>query len=66
MAGTKAGSKKSVATIKQKYGDDWYKKIGRKGGSVTGPNKQKKTKILTKLSGADGGRLSRNHGRKTD
>lgn len=32
MAGTKAGAKKAVASIKEKYGEDFYREIGRKGG----------------------------------
>ena len=32
MAGTKAGAKKAVVSIKEKYGEDFYQKIGRKGG----------------------------------
>ena len=32
MAGTKAGAKKAVISIKEKYGEDFYQKIGRKGG----------------------------------
>lgn len=32
MSGTKAGGMKASATIKKKYGKDWYKNIGRIGG----------------------------------
>ena len=32
MAGTKAGGLKAVATNKAKYGEDFYKKAGQKGG----------------------------------
>lgn len=32
MAGTKAGAKKARATVKERYGDDFYANIGRKGG----------------------------------
>lgn len=32
MAGTKEGSKKALATIKEKYGEHFFKKIGYKGG----------------------------------
>ena len=31
MSGTKAGAKKAVASIKEKYGEDYFQKIGRKG-----------------------------------
>ena len=30
--GTKEGAKKAVISIKEKYGEDFYQKIGRKGG----------------------------------
>lgn len=36
MAGTKAGGKKAEATIKAKYGDDFYKKLGEMGGTNKG------------------------------
>lgn len=32
MAGTTAGGKKAAATNKKKYGDDFYKRMGRIGG----------------------------------
>lgn len=32
MPGTKAGSAKAVATIQAKYGKDFFKNIGAKGG----------------------------------
>lgn len=30
--GTKEGAKKAVVSIKEKYGEDFFQKIGRKGG----------------------------------
>ena len=32
MSGTKAGGKKCAETNKNKYGKDWYARIGAKGG----------------------------------
>lgn len=32
MPGTKEGSKKAVAKIRARYGDDFFKNIGAKGG----------------------------------
>jgi general stress protein YciG len=34
MAGTLAGGKAAAATNKQKYGEDFYAKIGAKGGKL--------------------------------
>ena len=33
MAGTKEGGRKAALTNKRKYGPDFYKNIGRKGGT---------------------------------
>lgn len=32
MAGNKEGGKKAAKTMKERYGDKYYKKIGRTGG----------------------------------
>lgn len=32
MSGTREGSKKAIATIREKYGDNFFKTIGKKGG----------------------------------
>ena len=34
MSGTKAGGLKAAATNKAKYGEDFYRKQGKKGGSA--------------------------------
>jgi len=39
MSGTKAGGLKCAATNKLKHGDDFYKRIGSKGGKVRNPKK---------------------------
>lgn len=39
MSGTKAGGLKCAATNKLKHGEDFYKRIGSKGGKVKNPNK---------------------------
>lgn len=36
MAGTKEGGIKASKTNKLKYGEDFYKIMGKKGGQVTG------------------------------
>lgn len=39
MSGTREGGLKCAATNKLKHGDDFYKRIGAKGGKVKNPNK---------------------------
>jgi len=34
MAGSKIGGKRAAETNKQKYGEDFYRNIGAKGGKV--------------------------------
>lgn len=36
MTQTKEGAKKAVASTKEKYGEDFYKRIGTKGGKKGG------------------------------
>lgn len=59
MPGTKAGGMQAAKTNKEKYGDDFYKKIGAKGGKLghTGGFYQDRERA-SKL-GAIGGRISR-------
>ena len=35
MPGTKEGAKKMVVTMRKKYGENHWRKAGRKGGKVT-------------------------------
>lgn len=39
MSGTREGGLKCAATNKMKHGEDFYKRIGAKGGKVKNPNK---------------------------
>lgn len=39
MAGTKEGALKAAATIKEKHGEDFFKKVGAIGGTAKSPNK---------------------------
>lgn len=61
MAGTREGGLAAAASNKAQYGDDFYKKIGQKGGSV---NRQQSryfymNKDAARIAGAKGGRISR-------
>ena len=61
MAGTVAGGKAAAATNKAKYGKDFYKHIGRIGGStVTDKLKGFATNLaLASAAGVKGGKKSR-------
>ena len=64
MSGTRKGGRRAAATNKQLYGDDFYRKIGSKGG------RQKSSKPrgfaahpeLARTAGAKGGRMSSREG----
>ena len=67
MAGTKAGGRKARKTNYEKYGDDFYKRIGARGGKLGHTGGFASTEIgedgLTgpqraKLAGARGGKAS--------
>lgn len=64
MAETKLGGLKASATNQAKYGPDFYRRIGRKGGrnGHTGgfaTVDENGEHTLAKLAGAKGGRISR-------
>lgn len=59
MPGTKLGGLKAAATNKQKYGPDFYKNIGRRGGESGHSGGFAANPVLAKLAGAKGGRLSK-------
>ena len=59
MAGTKAGGQLAAKTNKQKYGPDFYAKIGSKGGKLGRTGGFFANRELAKLAGAKGGRISR-------
>lgn len=68
MAGTKAGGVKAAATNKKIHGDDFYRKIGQKGGkNGKGPGYKggfASSKELAKKAGAKGGKRSSRAGVK--
>jgi general stress protein YciG len=62
MAGTQAGGKAAAATNKQKYGEDFYGKIGSKGGRLGRTGGFHTNRELARIAGAKGGRISRRSG----
>ena len=67
MAGTKAGAAKTAKTNKERYGEDFYKKAGRKGGKVTGVAKGFAANLdRAREAGRLGGRISRRGPAKKD
>jgi general stress protein YciG len=59
MAGNKAGGIKAAAVNKLKYGSDFYREIGRRGGSWCGPKGFAVNPQLAKVAGVKGGSISR-------
>lgn len=59
MPGTKAGGLKAKQTNLQRHGDDFYKRIGSKGGQAGGTGGFYANRELAKIAGAKGGAKSR-------
>lgn len=59
MAGTKAGGKAAASTNIQKYGPDFYRKIGAMGGKKGKTGGFFANRELARIAGAKGGRISR-------
>lgn len=60
MSGNKKGGIQAAATNKQRYGQDFYKKIGGKGGLKTGVKKGfAANPELAAIAGKKGGRKSK-------
>lgn len=59
MAGTKLGGQRAAATNKRKYGDDFYARIGGKGGRNGKTGGFFANRELARIAGAKGGRISR-------
>lgn len=59
MAGTKTGGKAAASTNKQKYGADFYAKIGAMGGKKGKTGGFYANRELARAAGAKGGRISR-------
>lgn len=59
MAGTKEGGLKAAATNKEKYGLEFYREIGRKGGQNGHTGGFAANRTLARLAGAKGGKISK-------
>lgn len=59
MAGTRRGGKAAAATNKQKYGDDFYGRIGAMGGKKGRTGGFFANRELARRAGTIGGRISR-------
>ena len=59
MAGTKAGGQAAAATNKKKYGDDFYARIGSKGGKLGRTGGFAADRELARRAGRIGGLISR-------
>ena len=56
MAGTKIGGLKASQTNKERWGEDFYARIGRKGGQAGHTGGFYNNPKLAKIAGAKGGR----------
>ena len=65
MAGTKAGAMKAAATNMRRYGTDFYRNIGRKGGRNGHTGGFAGDSERAKVVGMIGGSASRRNGSKT-
>lgn len=59
MAGTKAGGLKASATNKKRFGKDFYRAIGRRGGQNGHTGGFADNPALARTAGAKGGRMSK-------
>ena len=59
MAGTKDGGLKAASTNKNKYGKDFYARIGQMGGKMGHTGGFYANRDLARKAGAIGGRVSR-------
>lgn len=59
MAGTKAGGIKAAATNRLRHGDDFYQRIGARGGANGNTGGFAANRELARIAGAKGGRVSR-------
>ena len=59
MSGTKKGGLKAAQTNKERYGKDYYKKMGSVGGKIGTTGGFYANRELAKTAGSKGGKTSR-------
>lgn len=59
MSGTIAGGRRAAETNKARYGKDFYRLMGRRGGRAGTTGGFAANRELARLAGAKGGRISR-------
>lgn len=59
MAGNMEGGRKAAQTNKRKYGENWYREIGAKGGRNGHTGGFYVNRALARVAGAKGGRISK-------
>ena len=59
MAGTKEGGKKAAARNIEKYGPDFYRKIGAVGGKLGTTGGFYANRELARIAGKKGGKISK-------
>ncbi|MBO7732221.1 MAG: hypothetical protein J6S67_06705 [Methanobrevibacter sp.] len=65
MSGTLEGGRKAAIMNKKLHGEDFYKRIGKMGGSVSGIEKGfALNHKLARIAGAMGGRISKRKAKK--
>lgn len=64
MVMTKEGGVKVRKTIEEKYGKDFWREIGRKGGKATGMKGFALNPKLASIAGSKGGKISTRAGIK--
>lgn len=65
MSGTRSGGQKAAQKNKERYGDDFYRIIGSKGGQNGHTGGFAANPELARIAGAKGGRISRRTGKTT-
>lgn len=55
--------KNPAVTLKEKYGENYFRELGKKGGAAKVPKGFAANPTLARIAGGKGGRLSKRHGR---